>query len=135
MSVPPTSVAPASLRSEAEDEEASVLTQPRNEVVLLDVDASETPTAGVIDLASVASPGTAPPPTEDIVPEESIQPLQAALTLLSSYTKTLHFTDQQDTVSDFGTAFLRKFATYYHESKSILVLKGDPTKTPNSCKV
>ena len=137
MSVPSTSFAPASPVHEAESEEVPVSTQPHEEVDLSftndDSDVNSI-VNGAVDLTE--SPvKTAPPQIEDIVPEESVQPLAASLNLLASYVKTLRFKDQQDTVSDFGTAFLRKFATYYHESKSILVLQGDLTKTPKSCTV
>ena len=142
MSFPLMSLAPASPRPEAETEGEPFQTQPLQEVVEIDdddcsVDAEITNLAvGVeIDVSVISSPTTVAPLSEELVPEEVMRPLSVAISLLSSYVKTLRFTDQQTTVSDFGTAYIRKFATYYHESKSILVLQGDPTKMPNSCKV
>ena len=147
MSVHLTSLAPASPRPEAETEEEPAPTQPLDVTAELDDDDDDDVDSPVdaeitdltvdaeIDLSAFSSPTTAAPLPEELVAEEVIQPLSAAISLLSSYVKTLRFTDQQTTVSDFGTAYIRKFATYYHESKSILTLQSDPTKTPNSCKV
>jgi hypothetical protein len=144
MSVQPTSLAPTSPGPEAEPEEMSASTQPPYKEADFSVDSAAgnnsddndtMPVDITIDLTVDSPVKAALPQAEDLVSEESIQPLQAALLLLSSYMKTLRFKEQQDTFSDFGTAFIRKFATYYHVSKSILVLQDDLMKAPSSCKV
>jgi hypothetical protein len=69
-----------------------------------------------IDLTVDSPVKAALPQAEDLVSEESIQPLQAALLLLSSYMKTLRFKEQQDTFSDFDlprtTMYPRVFSSY-----------------------
>ena len=73
--------------------------------------------------------------TVSILPREQLAPLEAATRITNGFVRMLQFDDQRTAVKEYSTDFIQLFSTYYYESKSILMARGDAAYCPKHWKV